>query len=79
MPSQKQPTEKGAVELVSSGGLTQLFQLLQHRHATILDPNVTTEQLESAMEVLDPLTVVLESIGENGDKNWEEYIALRNG
>ncbi|KAJ3055918.1 Rap1 GTPase-GDP dissociation stimulator 1 [Rhizophlyctis rosea] len=57
--------EKGVEELLSSGGLKQLLNLLRHRHNIILQAGVPPEQFESAIEELDALTVVLETIAEN--------------
>ncbi|KAJ3038533.1 Rap1 GTPase-GDP dissociation stimulator 1 [Rhizophlyctis rosea] len=59
--------EKGVEELLSSGGLKQLLNLLRHRHNIILQAGVSPDQFESATEVLEGLTVVLETIVENAE------------
>ncbi|KAJ3286654.1 Rap1 GTPase-GDP dissociation stimulator 1 [Borealophlyctis nickersoniae] len=57
--------EKGVEDLVSSGGLKQLLGLLQHRHTILLSKDLAQEQYESALEILEALTIVLETIAEN--------------
>ncbi|TPX38360.1 hypothetical protein SmJEL517_g00347 [Synchytrium microbalum] len=58
-------TEKGAQELMSSGGLSQMLRLLWQQHQNLLDPEIDREDYDEALELLDVLTTVLETIGEN--------------
>ncbi|TPX39303.1 hypothetical protein SeMB42_g06383 [Synchytrium endobioticum] len=57
--------EKGAQELMSSGGLSQLLRLLWQQHQLLLDPEIDRSDYDDALELLDVLTTVLETIGEN--------------
>ncbi|KNC97857.1 uncharacterized protein SPPG_06853 [Spizellomyces punctatus DAOM BR117] len=58
-------TETGIQELLAADGLSLLLRLLKYKHDKVLHHTSAGTRYESAVEVLDALTTVLESIGEN--------------
>ncbi|TPX71475.1 hypothetical protein SpCBS45565_g01105 [Spizellomyces sp. 'palustris'] len=55
----------GIQELLAADGLSPLLRLLKYKHEKVLHRTSAGTRYESAVDVLDALTTVLESIGEN--------------
>ncbi|KAI9207738.1 armadillo-type protein [Polychytrium aggregatum] len=69
-------TDEGVAELIKGDDLLLIFKVLKQQHAISIDPSVSTEAYEEALEVLETLTTILEAIGEKDDA--QRYILAKN-